>query len=261
MGTADLHLHTSLGDGLPEPQELLDYVECSTPLDVIAITEHDTIEAALRVRDLHARRGGYRFEVVMGIEVTTLAGHLLALFVEEPVPSLRPLARTIELIHRQGGLCVIPHPLSWLTRSIGAHAIERLHRRRAEGIWFDGIELINPSPAGRVTAARARLLNETRYHLPEAGGSDAHHLPAVGCAYTAFPGRTAADLRAAILAGTTAGVPGRHPSLAAIGVRALARQGWRALWATPREVAGRPALRALRRVLRPNPPVPGGRMT
>ena len=256
MGTADLHLHTSFGDGLPSPSELLDHVATATTLDVIAVTEHDSIEAALRVRALHARRGGYPFEVVTGIEVTTLAGHLLALFVEEPVPSLRPLARTIELIHRQGGICVIPHPLSWLTRSIGARAIEAMYGRRAEGVWFDGIELVNPSPAGRVTAARARQLNEGRYHLPQVGGSDAHHLPVVGRSYTTFPGRTAADLRAAIAEGATGGVTGVHPSLREIGARALARQGWRALWATPRQVAGRPALRAARRVadLTPRPP-------
>ncbi len=184
MGKADLHLHTSFGDGLPEPEQLLDYVESCTDLDVIAITEHDSIRAALAVRDLHTRRGGYRFEVVVGIEVTTLAGHLLALFVEEPVPSLRPLERTIDLVHRQGGLCVIPHPLSPLTRSVGARTIERVHRRRADGLWFDGIELANPSPAGRLTAARARRLNGERYRLAEAGGSDAHYLPAIGCSYT-----------------------------------------------------------------------------
>ena len=256
MGTADLHLHTSFGDGLPSPRELLDHVATATTLDVIAVTEHDSIDAALRVRELHARRGDYPFQVVTGIEVTTLAGHLLALFVEEPVPSLRPLSRTIELIHRQGGLCVIPHPLSWLTRSIGARSIEALERRRTEGLWFDGIELVNPSPAGRVTAARARQLNEARYHLPQVGGSDAHHLPVVGRSYTTFPGHTAADLRAAIEAASTGGVAGVHPSLREIGARALAHQGWRALWATPRQVAGRPALRAMRRVayLPPRPP-------
>jgi predicted metal-dependent phosphoesterase TrpH len=250
MGTADLHLHTSFGDGLPEPEELLEYVELHTHLDVIAITEHDALDAALRVRELHARHGGYRFEIVMGIEVTTLAGHLLALFVEEPVPSLRPLAQTLDAIHKQGGLAIIPHPLSPLTRSLGRRAIERVHGLRTDGLWFDGIELTNPSPAGRFTNARARLLNETRWQLPAIGGSDAHYLPAIGCAPTAFTGRTAADLRAAILSGTTEAIAGRHPSLRELGASAIARQSWRALWATPRHVVGRPALALARRFAR-----------
>ena len=88
-----------------------------------------------------------------------------------------------------------------------------------------------------LTAARARRLNEERYCIPEVGGSDAHYLQAVGRSFTTFPGGTAADLRAAVLAGTTGAVGGRYPSLAELGPRAIARQSWRALWATPRQVA------------------------
>ena len=242
MGTADLHLHTALGDGLPELPELLAYVEEQTDLDVIAVTEHDQVEAALRLRELHAR-GRYRFEVVVGAEITTLEGHLLALFVEEPVPSLRPLARTIDAIHAQGGLCVVPHPLSYLTRSIGRHGLERIARRRADGVWFDGIELANPSPAGRATVGRARLLNESHLELPVIGGSDAHVLPAVGCGRTVFAGVTAADLRASIIAGETSATQAPHPSLRSIGVPALMRQSWRALGATPKRVVGVPLRR------------------
>jgi len=185
MGTADLHLHTAFGDGLPEPQQLLDYVESCTDLDVIAITEHDSIDAAWRVRELHARRQ-YRFEVVVGMEITTLAGHLLALFLEEPVPSLRSLGSTIDRIHRQNGLCIIPHPLSPLTRSLGARAIDGVLRHQADGLWFDGIELSNPSPAARFTNARARRLNADRWGITEVGGSDAHYADDLGRQVTVF---------------------------------------------------------------------------
>ncbi|MGE3598762.1 MAG: PHP-associated domain-containing protein, partial [Dehalococcoidia bacterium] len=243
MGTADLHIHTALGDGMAELPDLLAYVEEQTDLDAIAITEHDQIDAALKLRELHAR-GRYRFDVVVGAEVTTLEGHLLALFVEEPIPSLRPLARTIDLIHRQGGLCVIPHPLSPLTRSIGRNGIERIVRRRADGLWFDGIELANSSPAGRIRTTRARALNAARFHLPEIGGSDAHFLPAVGCARTLFEGATAQELYAAITAGATGSHLGVAPRLREIGPRVLIRQSWRALWATPKRVVGVPLRRA-----------------
>lgn len=246
MGTADLHLHTSLGDGLPTPDALLDYVQRGTALDVIAVTEHDSLTAAHRVQELHARRGHYRFDVIPGMEITTRAGHLLALFISQPVPSLRSLPDTLDAIHRQGGLAVIPHPLSPLTRSLGRRSIERIHRLRADGLWFDGIELANPSPAGRITAARARLLNEQCWRLPEVGGSDAHYLPVIGRSHTTFAGSTPADLRAALADGSTGSVAGVHPSLREIGARALLLQSWRALWATPRQVAGRPVLSALK---------------
>lgn len=239
MGTADLHIHTALGDGMAELPALLAHVEEQTDLDVIAVTEHDQIEAALRLRELHAR-GRYRFDVIVGAEVTTLEGHLLALFVEEPVPSLRPLARTLDAVHRQGGLCVIPHPLSPLTRSIGRNGIERVLRRRADGLWFDGIELANASPAGRTSAARARALNESRFRLAEVGGSDAHFLPVVGCGRTTFSGSTAAELEAAIRNRATGSRLDPAPSLRAIGATTLVRQSWRALWATPKRVVREP---------------------
>jgi predicted metal-dependent phosphoesterase TrpH len=242
MGRADLHLHTALGDGMAELPELLAWVEERTDLDVIAVTEHDQLEAALRLRELHAR-GHYRFEVVTGTEVTTIEGHLLALFIEEPVPSLRPLAATLDAIHRQGGLAVVPHPMSPLTRSIGRNGIERVHRRRADGLWFDGIELANPSPAGRSSVQRARAWNDRRYRLAEVGGSDAHFLQTVGRGRTVFAGRTAADLKRQIALSRTTSEVEPHPPLREIGAGALARQSWRALWATPRKVVGGPIQR------------------
>src|SRR6478752_3551681 len=83
MGKADIHMHTSLSDGLMSVQEILDWVQEKTDLDVIAVTDHDDLEGGLLARDL-AVKGGYRFEVIPGIEVTTRAGHLLALFLEKP---------------------------------------------------------------------------------------------------------------------------------------------------------------------------------
>ena len=153
MGTADLHVHTALGDGMAEIPELLAYVEEQTDLSVIAITEHDDIRAAVATREAWAR-AAYRFEVIAGEEVTTLEGHLLALFIEEPVPSLEPLVPTLEAVHRQGGLCVIPHPLSWLTRSLSRRTIERILSDDRDGVFFDGMEL-GRSPAARVGRKKA----------------------------------------------------------------------------------------------------------
>ncbi len=72
-GRADLHMHTSVGDGLSSVPEILTYVEQETDLDMIAITDHDDVRAALDARDLAARRGG-RIEVIPGTEITTRQG-------------------------------------------------------------------------------------------------------------------------------------------------------------------------------------------
>ena len=238
MGKGDLHIPTARGDGMADLPELLDYVQEKTDLTVIAVTEHDDARPGLEAREMCAR-GSYRFDVVAGAEVTTLQGHLLALYLEEPVESLRPLAETLEAVHRQGGLCVIPHPMSWLTRSIGQRTVERVLREERDGLYFDGIEVANLSPGARVGIGKARRLNEQRYHLAAVGGSDAHFLAVVGSAYTLFEGRGADDLKRAILARTTQGVDGRHPSLMEIGLGQVARQQVRGFLVTPRKMGWR----------------------
>jgi predicted metal-dependent phosphoesterase TrpH len=245
---ADLHLHTSRGDGMAGVVELLEYVEQETDLDLIAVTDHDQLDAALEARDAHSRRGGYHFEVITGSEVTTLEGHLLALDIEQPVPSFRPLATTLDAVHRQGGLCLVPHPMSWLTRSIGRHGIERVLARRADGLWFDGIELSNQSPAGRQAVAKLRRLDPAHFGLSVGGGSDAHYLKVIGTSCTAFPGDGVVALKGALAAGTTWAECGRVPRLAELGYGQVACQCWRGLWATPRRVARAPMTWARKRL-------------
>jgi predicted metal-dependent phosphoesterase TrpH len=238
VGKADLHIHTARGDGMADLLELLDHVQEKTDLTVIAVTEHDDVRPGLEAREMCAR-GSYRFEVVPGAEVTTLEGHLLALYLEEPVESLRPLTETLEAVHKQGGLCVIPHPMSWLTRSVGQRKIERILRDGRDGVYFDGIEVADQSAGARVSIKKARRLNDQRYHLAAVGGSDAHFLAVVGSAYTLFEGHGADDLRRAILARTTQGVDGRQPSLTEIGLRQVARQQVRGILVTPRKMGWR----------------------
>jgi hypothetical protein len=243
LGTADLHIHTRYGDGMATVPELLAYVEQRGDLDVIAVTEHDTLRAADEARELHARRA-HRFELICGMEVTTLDGHLLALFIDEPVASFRRIEETLVAVHAQGGLAIVPHPLSWLTRSVGLRVLERIAAIRDGAVYFDGIEEYNLSPAGRVTSAKARRLNQERFHLAAVGCSDAHFLQSIGSAHTLFDGRSAAELRRAIETKATSGAPGRAPRMSELGYRNIALQQWRGMMATPRSMGWVPTIRS-----------------
>src|SRR5207237_10462353 len=79
-GRADLHMHTTASDGWPSPQQLVDHAR-GTGLDVIAVTDHDTIEGALRAAE-HAARWT-RLQVVIGEEGSSRDGPVGALFMEE----------------------------------------------------------------------------------------------------------------------------------------------------------------------------------
>jgi hypothetical protein len=201
-GLADVHMHTNYSDGTGSVEEVLEFAHRHTSLDVIAITDHDTIEGALRARDLAATRD-YRFEVIVGEEISTREGHLLALFLREPIAPDQSIERSIELVHAQGGLAVVAHPFNRVFRhSVQLSVMNRLLRQPE--LHPDGIETLNGSFAGigssRIAMARARNV----YHWAETGGSDAHTPTAVGCARTMFPGRTAEDLRSALLRRETA---------------------------------------------------------
>src|SRR5438874_11379289 len=78
VGKADLHLHTTVSDGMASVAALLEYVEQQTDLDVIAVTDHEDAAGGLRAQELAAKHR-YRFEVVPGAEITTRHGHVLAL--------------------------------------------------------------------------------------------------------------------------------------------------------------------------------------
>lgn len=202
LGRADLHMHSTYSDGIGTIQQVLDYAQENTNLDVIALTDHDVIEGSLRAREIWAR-GKYRFDFIVGEEVSTKSGHLLALFIEKRIPPRLSMEESIDLIHAQGGLAVIAHPLNQLFRhSCPRYVLDRI--KASESVWLDGIETWNASFCGIYANRVAMQSNRESYGWPELGNSDAHTLSAIGSGCTWFAGSSAFDVRAAIERGETA---------------------------------------------------------
>lgn len=194
---ADYHIHSSIGDAIASPEEIVDYCENFTDLSVIAITDHDQIKGSLIAQE-YAKKKKYKLEVIIGEEVSTLHGHLVGLFIKKRIKKYTNLIDTIKNIHNQGGICIVPHPLSWLTTSIGERAFKKVIEHKDDDVYFDAVELINPAIAGKITAAKARKINNSYWKLPVVGGSDAHSIDGIGIAYTIFKGKTAEDFRDSI---------------------------------------------------------------
>ncbi len=228
LGRADPHLHTLASDGVDGVVAILDAVE-TLALDVIAIADHDRVDAALAGREI-ARARGMRIDVIVGEEVSTRGGHLLALFIDERIPPLRPLRETVARVHDQGGLAIAAHPLTPYPLCIGERAIRRLMDEPDPRHRLDAIEAFNPTTFGRARHdAVVRLALELG--MAGIGGSDAHEIAAIGTGATFFAGRTADDLRAAISAGETRWAGSFHGSLSQLPtfgrqLRKYAR-GWR----------------------------------
>ncbi len=208
MGLADLHLHTDFSDGWPTPAQVIDHVTLEGRLDVIAITDHDTIEGALRGADHAARTDGVA--VVIGEEVSSRHGHILGLFLEKRVRPGLSAAATIAEIHNQGGLAIAAHPF-WRTVRMAQRLRGTVHGVgwQAAELDFDAVEVDNSTPglgfanilATRLAAAAGKTA---------VGGSDAHILEAIGKSATSFRGTSPRALRKAILAGTARPVHSRY---------------------------------------------------
>ncbi len=234
MPRADLHIHTRVSDGLATVEQTIDHIAASGALDVVAITDHEDARGGHLAREYAASRS-LPLEVIVGAEVTTMQGHLLALFIEEAPKSFRGIEATLYDIHRQGGIAIVPHPMSWLTRSLSRRTIDRICARNEPGITFDAIELANPSPAGRATGAKATSANR-RWRLPAVGSSDAHHLPHIGAGWTDFGGEGASGLRSAIESATTRPGMATYASPREVGYRNLALGLAWGYAATPRKM-------------------------
>lgn len=171
----DLHTHTGYSrDCLVPPERFL--AACRRRgLDRVAVTDHNTIAGALRLKEMDPER------IIVGEEIRTPSGELIAYFLTEPVPPDLPPREAIAIVRAQGGIVGISHPLDRARReAMDAKAVESLLE---EVDFLEGFNArcLFPADNGAVQAiARAR-------NLPITAGSDAHSLWELGRAVTVMP--------------------------------------------------------------------------
>lgn len=171
----DLHCHTSASfDSLADPRSVV-RAAATRGLTHLAVTDHDRIDGALRARD--AAPDG--LHVIIGEEVRTADGDLIALFLEEAVAPHRPARETIEAVRAQGGLVGIPHPFDKYRGSMLKDP-----RLEAMAQLVDWVEGHNARVVGGSGNDRAREFAR-EMGLPAVAVSDAHSVLEVGVAYTA----------------------------------------------------------------------------
>lgn len=197
MGLADLHIHSSYsGDGTASVRAILKFAAHHTDLDVIAITDHDEIDGALEAIQLAPE---YAIEVIPGTEVTCAEGHVLGLFVTKKVPAGLSFLETIARIGELGGLAIAAHPFAKATSAVSRESILKALNHRDLSKILVGLECYN---AGLfVERDSNREVTAFAENLPVArlGNSDAHTAWGIGSGRTSFPGKTASELRQALL--------------------------------------------------------------
>src|SRR2546425_11676088 len=158
-----MHMHTEYSR---DSRVLLaDFAELArrAQLGAVCITDHDTIEGGLRLREMNTG-----LQVVVGEEITTADGELVGLYLERKIPPGHDAERTIAMIHEQGGLAYVPHPFSRnRRRHLRRTVLERLVP------MIDIIEVFNAREGS--SSSNVRAFEFARAHdLAGGGGRDAH---------------------------------------------------------------------------------------
>ncbi len=173
--SVDFHCHTSTSkDSLTSPEQLV-RVSGRRRLDRLVVTDHNTIAGALAAHNLAPEL------VIVGEEILTTRGEILASFVTEEIPFGLSPQETIERLRLQGAFISVSHPFdSWRS---GAWKVEDLLEIAP---LVDAIEIFNARCMASVSNQQASEF--ARQHgIPGTAGSDAHASFELGAAVLVLP--------------------------------------------------------------------------
>lgn len=109
----DCHVHTEYSsDGMVSLEKVADICR-KKGLEGIAVTDHNTIGGALKLREIVKDD----LVIIIGEEIKTSEGEITGLFLKGHIPSGLLPEETIDRIKQQGGLVSIPHPFCRHRRS------------------------------------------------------------------------------------------------------------------------------------------------
>ncbi|MFN8445819.1 MAG: PHP domain-containing protein [Caldilineaceae bacterium] len=171
----DLHSHTIYSrDCLTRTTALIEHAR-QVGLNKIAVTEHNRLDGALRAKELAPDL------VIVGEEIKTTHGEIIAYFVTQEVPKGLSPEETIDRLRAQGAVISIPHPLDSIRRTaMGRENVLRIIDR------VDALEVMNARcvrPKDNEDAAQLA----TQHGKLATAGSDAHVLYEVGRCYLEIP--------------------------------------------------------------------------
>ncbi|MSS72297.1 MAG: histidinol-phosphatase [Candidatus Latescibacteria bacterium] len=117
-----LHVHSNHSDGSGSVAAVVEAAQ-RTGVDFLVLTDHNTMRAK------HEGWEGWHGStlLIVGEEVSTRAGHCLAIGTSDSIPRRRPAAEIIRDIGAQGGLSFIAHP----------HGVYKPFLRRRDHSWKD----------------------------------------------------------------------------------------------------------------------------
>lgn len=110
MLRVEFHCHTRYSkDSLTPPKKLVDTCRRKR-IDRVVITDHNSISGALEAQSLDPER------VIVGEEIMTTRGEILAAFVKEEIPPHLTPQETVHRLKEQGAFISVSHPFDRLRK-------------------------------------------------------------------------------------------------------------------------------------------------
>jgi predicted metal-dependent phosphoesterase TrpH len=186
----DLHIHTCASkDSAVRPADAIKAAK-RRGLDRICITDHNCIDGALVAKEIDPEF------VIVGEEILTTHGEILALFVSEWVPPFLSHPETLDRLESQGAVVSVSHPFDRHRHPWTEEELEAILP------CLDAVEGFNARSLHAQDNQRSQEF-AARHNLPMTAGSDAHATMEIGAAYLEIPGFTGAEEFRAGLAGST----------------------------------------------------------
>ena len=173
MYNMDSHIHSEYSPDSKSKLEDIFKVAKNKNIDIIGISDHNTVEGSKEAQKLTKNDD---LLVIPSIEVSALEGHILGFGCEESIKRDLQAAETIDLIHDQGGLAIIPHPYCFYRHGLLCKADYR-------ELKIDAIETKNARFIIGYCNNKAKKLSK-KENLPGLGASDAHFYKFVGDCYS-----------------------------------------------------------------------------
>ena len=175
MWNVDLHAHTIYSkDCLTHTAKIIEQAR-RIGLDKLAITEHNRLDGALAAKEMAPDL------VIVGEEIMTTEGEVIAYFVEKEVPRGLSPTETLARLRDQGAIISIPHPLDSLRRSA-----MRLESVLAIIEEVDALEVLN-ARCVRTRDNDAAAALAKKFDKLVTAGSDAHTLFELGRCTMSMP--------------------------------------------------------------------------
>lgn len=162
MLRTEFHCHTnSSKDSLTSPQKLVETCR-RKGIDRVVVTDHNTITGARTAQKLAPEL------VIVGEEILTTKGEILAAFVTEEIPALLSPHETIKRLKYQGAFISVSHPFDKL-RTGGWNEDDLLEILPD----VDAIEVFNSRCMNPNFNRQAKAF-AGKHNIPGTVGSDAH---------------------------------------------------------------------------------------